>query len=172
MGVSMVFLMRLLTYVDTINKWIGKILYPGMLLMCILIFWEVLMRYVFNRPTLWVSEATQLLFAICSLLAGGHIHQDNSHISVDILSSQFSLKGKFIANLISFPFFLLFVGAMVYFGFDFGIESLMKFETSDSAWSPPIYPFKLMVPLGASLLFLQGIANFIRDIVNYAKKHD
>jgi TRAP-type mannitol/chloroaromatic compound transport system permease small subunit len=172
MGVSMVLLMRLLNYLDTINEWVGKVLYPGMLLMCILIFWEVLMRYVFNRPTLWVSEATQLLFAICSLLAGGHIHRENSHISVDILSSRFSLKGRFIANLISFPFFLLFVGALVYFGSDFGIESLMKLERSDSAWSPPIYPFKLMVPLGALLLFLQGIANFIRVIVNYAKRVD
>lgn len=156
--------MKIFRCVDSINDWVGKFLYPAMLLMSILILWEVLMRYVFNSPTLWVSEATQFLFVICSLLAGGHIERENSHINVDILLSHLSPKRRTLAKLIAFPFFLLFIGAMVYFGFHFGTESLLKFETSDSAWSPPIYPFKLMVPVGASLLFLQGIANFIREI--------
>lgn len=152
--------------IDSINERIGKLLYPSILLMAILILWEVLMRYIFNRPTLWVQEATQLLFAVCSLLAGAHIEKEKSHINVDILYSHFSPKIKTFSKIVTFPFFLLFTGAMAYFGFNFGFESLMKFERSDSAWSPPIYPIKILLPIGALLLLVQGSLNFIKEIYN------
>ena len=43
-------------------------------------------------------------------------------------------------------------------------ESLAGLEHSHSAWDPPIYPVKLMIPLGAMLLLIQGMAKLIRDI--------
>ena len=44
-------------------------------------------------------------------------------------------------------------------------ESLSICERSNSAWQPPIYPVKMMIPIGAFLLLLQGIAKLIRDIL-------
>ncbi|MBW1709799.1 MAG: ABC transporter substrate-binding protein, partial [Deltaproteobacteria bacterium] len=42
-------------------------------------------------------------------------------------------------------------------------DSLSRFEHSQSAWNPPLYPVKLMIPLGALLLMLQGLAKLILD---------
>ena len=50
------------------------------------------------------------------------------------------------------------------YGGSLALESLSNFEHSRSAWNPPLYPFKLCIPLAMILLMLQGIAKLIRDI--------
>jgi TRAP-type mannitol/chloroaromatic compound transport system permease small subunit len=40
----------------------------------------------------------------------------------------------------------------------------MALEVSQSDWAPPLWPFKLAIPLGALLLLLQGFANLISDV--------
>jgi TRAP-type mannitol/chloroaromatic compound transport system permease small subunit len=37
-------------------------------------------------------------------------------------------------------------------------------EHTNSTWAPPLYPLRIVIPVAASLLFLQGIARFIRDV--------
>ena len=54
---------------------------------------------------------------------------------------------------------------LLVYGGQLAWESLSTWEHSQSAWNPPVYPFKLMIPLGALLLLLQGTANLIRDIL-------
>jgi len=55
-----------------------------LLSMGVLIF-EVVMRYVFNRPTIWVHETTIFLCAICFLFGGLHSVTRNGHIRVVLL---------------------------------------------------------------------------------------
>jgi TRAP-type mannitol/chloroaromatic compound transport system permease small subunit len=150
--------------VDKTNEVVGKALYPVLILICVVVLIEIIARSIFVRPTLWSFETTQFLFAICTLLAGGHLHRENGHINVDIFYSKFSPKWKAITDILTFPFFLLFIGSMAYFGFQFGWESVLKRETTGSAWDPPVYPIKITVFLGAGLLLLQGLVKLIRDI--------
>ena len=63
----------------------------------------------------------------------------------------------------SFLFFL-FVGMMAYYGGSLAWESMSILEHSESAWNPPIYPVKLMIPLGCILLLLQGLTNLFKNI--------
>jgi len=128
------------------------------------------MRSVFNKPTIWSFETTQFLFAICTFLAAGHLLQERGHIGVDIFYSKFSRKGRLLIDILTFPFFLLFIGAMAYFGFEFACDSLMKFERTGSVWDPIVFPIKFAVPIGATLLMLQGICNLIEDVLNLREK--
>lgn len=52
--------------------------------MSILIF-EVVMRYAFNRPTIWVHETTIFLCAICFVFGGLHSVSRNGHIRITLL---------------------------------------------------------------------------------------
>ncbi len=54
---------------------------------------------------------------------------------------------------------------MLLYGGSLAWESLSIWEHSNSAWGPPLYPVKLMIPVGAFLLLLQGVAKLIRDIL-------
>jgi TRAP-type mannitol/chloroaromatic compound transport system permease small subunit len=152
--------------ISLLNEWIGKLLYPLMLVICIVVFIEIFMRSVFNNPTTWTFETTQFLFIICTFLAAGHLLRDRGHIGVDILYSKFSRKRQVLIDILTFPFFVLFIGSLVFFGFEFALDSLMKFERTGSVWDPVVFPIKFAVPIGGLLLMLQGIVNLIEDILN------
>lgn len=154
----------ILDLVDKINDWVGKVLSFGVLFMFLMVLIEVVRRYFFNSPTVWGNELTQLIFGVYVVLSGGYILRWGGHVNVDILYSRFSTKNKAITDIITFALFLLFCGMMLTYGGSLAWESLARFEHSQSAWNPPLYPVKLMIPLGAFLLLLQGIAKLLRDI--------
>lgn len=155
----------ILRAVDNINDWVGKVLSFGVLFMFALVLIEVIRRYFFNSPTVWGNELTQLTFGVYVVLCGGYILRWGGHVNVDILYGRFSARGKAIADIITFALFIMFCGMMLAYGGSLAWESLSRFEHSQSAWNPPLYPMKLMIPTGAFLLLLQGIAKLVRDIV-------
>lgn len=156
---------KIFRIVDYMSEYSGKVCYPLILAISFVVLFEIIIRIVF-KPTLWTFETTQFLFAICCFLPSGLLQKEKSHITVDIFYTRCSPKTKVVLSIITFPFFLLFVGCMVYFGCQFAYSSVLSLESTGSAWDPPIYPVKLMLPVGALLLFLQGIVNIVRDIEN------
>ena len=164
-GNEVVALNAILDLVDKINDWVGKILSFGVLFMFALVMIEVIRRYFFNSPTVWGNELTQLIFGVYVVLCGGYIFRWGGHVNVDIWYNRFSAKGKAIIDMATFSLFLMFCGMMLVYGGSLAWESLSRFEHSQSAWNPPLYPVKLMIPTGAFLLLLQGIAKLVRDIV-------
>ena len=154
----------ILVAVEKVNDFFSKILWVGVLLTFVIILYEVIMRYFFNRPNVWTNELSQYVFAAYAVLCGGYLMRGRRHVNVEILYNRFSPKGKIIANIVTFPVFLMFTGAMLLLGTSFAWESMSRFEHSQSAWNPPVFPVKMLLPIGAFLLFMQGIVNLIRDI--------
>lgn len=153
------------TTIDSINDWIGKILSLLALLIFVILLCEVVLRYFFNSPTIWVNESTQLLFGAYAVLSGGYVLRWDGHVNVDFLYGRFSSRGKAIADIATSFLLFVFVGSMLYYGCLMAFASLSRLEHSHTAWNPPLYPFKLMIPLGALLVLLQGIAKLLRDIL-------
>ncbi len=158
--------------IDWINEQVGKILSYFILLIFGLLMMEVIRRYLFNAPTVWANELTQMLFGAYVILCGGYILASGGHVNVDILYSRLSRRKQALLDIITAVLFFLFSLMMVVYGGSLAWESLSTFEHSQSAWNPPIYPVKLMIPLGAGLLLLQGVAKLIRDILILVKGED
>jgi TRAP-type mannitol/chloroaromatic compound transport system permease small subunit len=158
-------LLAVLGVVDTINDWIGRVLSFGVLLMFLLVLSEVIRRYFFNAPTVWGNELTQFMFGAYVILSGGHILRWGGHVNVDIIFGRFSPRTQATIDICTFVLFFLFCGMMVFYGGSLAWESISIWEHSNSAWSPPLYPVKIMIPIGAFLLLLQGFAKLIRDIL-------
>ena len=154
-----------LRFINWINNKVAKILSFFIIVIFGLLIMEVIRRYLLNAPTVWANELTQMFFGAYIVLAGGYILASEGHVNVDILYSRLSRKIQAILDIITSVLFFLFCIMMVYYGGSLAWESLSKFEHSQSAWNPPIYPVKLTIPLGAGLLLLQGIAKLIRDVL-------
>ncbi len=156
--------MKLIKLIELINEWTGKVVSFVVFFIFLIILTEVILRYVFNSPTVWANESSQMIFGAYIVLSGGYVLLSNQHVNVDLVYSHLSLKGKAIADIITCPLFILFSGMMLYYSGSMAWESLTNLEHSQSAWNPPVYPVKLMIPLGASLLLMQGITKLIRNI--------
>jgi len=154
-----------LVAIDATSEWSGKIIgfmiYAGM---AVLVY-EVAARYLFNAPTIWAHGVSQRIFAAYYILAGACVLRYKQHINMDVVYNRFSLRTRAIVDLITSVFFFAFVGVLLWQGADFAWTSLMNLEPCHTPFRAPVYPVKLMVPLGALLILLQGLAKFSRDLI-------
>jgi TRAP-type mannitol/chloroaromatic compound transport system permease small subunit len=168
----MPFLKRFIETIDAINEWVGRSLSYFLFAFFVLLFIEVILRYFFNSPTVWANELAQMLFGTYAILGGGYILLTGGHVNVDILYSRYSVKTRAAIDIFTSLLFFLFCGMLLIYGGSLAWESLARFEHSQSAWNPPLYPAKLMIPLAAALLILQGITKLIRDILILLGRED
>jgi TRAP-type mannitol/chloroaromatic compound transport system permease small subunit len=151
--------------ITALNERVGRFAAYFVLLIFALLFTEVLLRYFFRSPTVWTNEFGQLLFGAYAVLSGGYLLARGGHVNVDILYANFPRRTRASIDVFTSILFFAFVGILLWQGSIFALESVAKLETSQSAWNPSIWMFKLTIPIGAGLLLLQGTAKLIGDIL-------
>lgn len=157
--------------VSAVNERVGRFASYFVLAIFALLFAEVLLRYFFRSPTVWTNELGQLLFGAYAVLSGGYLLARGGHVNVDIVYGTFPRRTKAAVDILTSIFFFAFVGILLWQGSIFALESIAKMETSHSAWNPPVWMFKAMIPVGAGLLLLQGLVKLIADVL-VALGHD
>jgi len=136
----------------------------------VLIF-GVVMRYVFNLALSWEGDVAWLLFVWYSVLVGAYVLRIDSHVRVDVLYEKLGPKGKAIIDVSTFIIFLLFICVMVWFSAKKAWWSITIVERSSySTFHAPIFPARICLALGSILLLLQGVAEFIGNIMIIAGK--
>ena len=157
-------LKKIVRAIDTISHVSGRILAYSTVLAVAIITFEVVMRYVFNRPTNWGHESMTLIFGMQYILTGAYAHYVRAHVRVDVVYQALSPRNKARMDVVTSLLFFLYIGVMTYTGWFFYWESQKIWELSFTDWAPPLYPVKFTVFLGCLLLLLQGFANFVRDL--------
>jgi TRAP-type mannitol/chloroaromatic compound transport system permease small subunit len=151
--------------IDRINDRTGKAVSFLIPLLILFETYEVLSRYLFGRPTIWISELSAMLFGAFILIGGGFTLLHGAQANMDIVYGMLPKRAKAILDLITFLFFLAFIGVLLWKGGQMAWQSVVTLKHDSTEWAPPIYYFKLTLPLGALLLLLQGISKFLKDLV-------
>jgi TRAP-type mannitol/chloroaromatic compound transport system permease small subunit len=128
-------------------------------------YYEVIARFAFNSPTNWVHESMFLMYGMQYMLAGAYAYREDQHVRVDVIYTKFSPRGKAIADIVTSVFFFIFIGVMFWTSWRFAADAIGNDEHSFTEWGVQYWPIKLMMPIGAGLLFLQGVSKLIKDIV-------
>jgi TRAP-type mannitol/chloroaromatic compound transport system permease small subunit len=158
------FIKLALRAVDRLSEGIGllvSVLMPAMVLVLAI---EVVARYVFNSPTIWAYDTAIFMFGYTGLLGGAYALKRKEHINVDLFYTRFSPRGRAVLDVITGLLFFFFMGLVFVYGWTAAIEALKGGEATATLWGPPIGHFKLMIPIGAALLILQGLANWTRSL--------
>lgn len=150
--------------VTRLNDFVGRMVAYLIIPIFAFLILEVFLRYLFNAPTVWTNELTQMLFGAYAVLSGGYILAHRGHVNVDIFHARFGPRMRAVIDIIGSLIFFFFVLAILFFGYQMAQESVSTWETSYSAWNPPIWPVKVAIPVGAALLLLQGIVKLLEDI--------
>lgn len=148
--------------IERISEKAGKAASYLVFFMMVVTAIEVVARYVFNRPTVWVWPVNRQLFGLFILVAGIYAMATGGHIRIEILHDRFPSRLRLIAKVIALIAFISFMGVLVWQGAWMGWNSLMTRELMAGAFRIPLYPFKLLIPIGAFLFLLQGILAFFR----------
>ena len=110
------------------------------------------------------------MFGMQYMISGAYAYREDQHVRVDVIYSKFSPRGKAIADIVTSVFFFIFVGTMFVTGIRFAGDAINAGESSFTEWGIQYWPVKLMIPIGAGLLLLQGIAKLLKDILFVARR--
>ena len=157
-------MVRIIEYIDGINRRVGELIkWMAVGIVCLGVF-EVIMRYVFNRPTQWGYEMLLMSGAAMYALSWGYIQQQRSHVRIDIVFNHLSPKAQRHVEIIgTLVCFLPLMGFLNYMAFARMWRSWAIGEKSiETTWYPPLGPLRTAVFLGILLFTLQGIAQLIR----------
>lgn len=163
-------LKKLVRILDSISEWSGRICGWLVLVICGLSIYEVITRRFLGKPTIWTNEMIGYIFCATVLLLMGYTLLYRAHANVDLLYERMSPKTQAIVDIITYIVLvglfvvIFFINAVRYAG-----TSWAMMERSPSAFNAYVFPAKTMLPLGAFLLLLQVVSNFIKRVVFLVK---
>jgi len=150
--------------INNINTWTGRLTAYLAIPLILVVFYEVMMRYLFNAPTTWGFEATTFIYGIHFVLGFAYTHQHDGHVSIDIFESRLAERPRTILRIIvNLVLFVPTIGLLAIWSVLYAATSWKNWELASSSWAPPVYPFKTFMAIGFVLLFLQGLAKLIHD---------
>lgn len=155
--------------IRVIDAFTGACIYVVMLLLVPLVLAnvvEVLMRYVWQEPTVWAADTTVMTYGSLFMLGAAYTLREGAHVRTDIFWDRFSDRTKGLIDAISYLFLFLPVMAVLFiisiddflYAYSIGERSTL------SLWQPILWPFRGVVPLAAALLFIQGISELLKSL--------
>jgi TRAP-type C4-dicarboxylate transport system permease small subunit len=138
-----------------------------------IIFYEVVVRYVFLAPTLWVNEMSLWVGGGIYLTAGLYALQQRSHIRIFILYDMAPRWLRRVFDSLSVICVCIFAFAVVWGGFGEAKAKFLRWETFGTAFDPPIpATIKPLILITLVLLALQSVSNLIFDWNREPVSHD
>jgi len=150
--------------IDRIAMFIGRVTMLLIAIVVCVMMYEVILRYVFERPTLWANEMSLWLAGFVFILAGFYAMQQRSHIRIYLLYDMFPRAVQRICDTVSTVLIVGFAFFLVYGGYGEAKAKMLRWETFGTAFDPPIpATLKPLVLIVVTLVAIQSVLNLIAD---------
>ena len=158
-----------MNYYNKLVKYSGYLASALFIAIGFIVSYEVIMRYLFNSPTIWVNEVSRFLQIWATYLALTYSFHKKDFIRITVIYDRLNDNGKKILDFISFIFILIFSSFVVYFGWLIAYDSLKVGRTSSTILDVPSFLTELAIPLCFAFLVLRVILEIITYVRNFIK---
>ena len=155
---------------DKIIKYSGYLASGLFISIGFIISYEVISRYVFNAPTIWVNEISRFLQIWATYLALTYSFHKKDFIRITVFYDKIGDRGKKILDFISTIFIIFFSVFVVYYGWLIAYDSLEVGRTSSTILDLPSFLTELAIPLCFGFLLIRVLVEFIKFILDFFKK--
>lgn len=158
-------LLKISRAIDWLNAQVGKYAIWLILASTAISAINALVRKALNTSSNAFLEVQWYLFAWSFLIAAGYTLLHREHVRIDVLNSRFSKKTQVWIDIIGFGLFLtpLCIVILVLCTPE-AINKFQSGETSANAGGLPLWPAWFALPVGITLLMLQGWSELIKRI--------
>lgn len=158
---------RYIGFADNLSAWFGKAFGWLIILMTFGMSYEVLVRYMFNRPTPWALDISFIMYGTLFMMGGAYTLSRGGHVRGDFLYRLWSDRTQAKMDLTLYIlFFFPGILALVFTGWKYASRSWGYAEVSvNSPAGIPIYQFKTVIVAAGILLLIQGLAQVFRCII-------
>ena len=141
----------------------GTILIFIMVSVCL----DVILRYFFNRPLIWVTQVTECLLLYITFLGSAWLLREEGHVKVDMLINHLGPKTVALLGIISSTIGIAVSVVLTVFG-----SSLSWYYFRTGLYTPtilqiPIFAIIVIIPVGSLMLLLQFIRRTFKFIAGF-----
>ncbi len=166
--------------VDRLNYGVGRFAMYLLFVLMAILMWSSISKTFFN-PSLWTLEMAQFVMVAYYVLGGPYAWQMESHVRMDLFYAKQTPRRQawwdgFTVIAVAFYLAVMIWGAAASFSYSLGITwgdpglfglswpEIGRLERSPTAWRPYLWPIKLVMLVGFTLMLLQATASFIRSL--------
>ena len=162
----------IIRFAEKVNELAGKNVAWLTTVLVLLVCFDVIRRSLINDTEAWIMELEWHLFALIFLLGAGYALKHDRHVRVDLFYSNFSKRDQAWVNLLGTLLFLIpWCIVIIVMSWQYAGEAWAIREGSpDPGGLPARYLIKLAIPVGMSLLLLQGLAELSKALLVLLQK--
>lgn len=158
-------LLALSRKIDALNERIGKATSWLILAAVLVSTGNAVVRYTLDTSSNAWLEIQWYLFSFVFLFCAGYTLLHNQHVRIDIVTSNFSKRVQTWVEILGTVFFLMPMAiAIMWLSWPVFLDAYRSSEVSSNAGGLPVWPGRLMLPLGFVLLILQGFSELVKRI--------
>ena len=150
---------------EALNEWVGRLVSWLSLLMVLVTFAIVVLRYAFDLGWIAMQESVTYMHAVLFMSGAAYTLRHQGHVRVDIFYRKYSERTRAWVDLFGGLFLLMPVCIFIFYeSWEYVLSSWQIHEASPEAGGiPGVYLLKSMILVLAVLLLLQGIASVLRS---------
>ena len=158
------FIVTYVRVIDYLSTKFGRLAMYLIFVMIGTLLLDAVTRNVINMPLSWCVEMAQFTMTAYYILGGPYSMQLDSHVRMDLLYSRFSARNR--ARLDSFTaIFLVIYLVVLLIGAISSTRYAIEYDQRKfSMWNPSMIPIKLIMVFGITLMLLQAISTFFKDL--------
>lgn len=163
----------LVTPIDRIVTVLSRLTMFLTIIVVLITFYEVVMRYLFQSPTLWVNELTLWLGSVIFLVAGAYTMQRRAHIRITAVYDIVPRSVRLVFDIVAVVVVVAYAAMMIRAGFGVAFDTLVRWERFGTFWNPPIpATVKPLVLVVTFLVAVQAVNNLLVDWFDVGRGRD
>jgi len=149
--------------VDKLNYGVGRMAMYLLFVLMGILMWSTISK-ASGAPSLWTLEMAQFVMVAYFVLGGPYAMQMGSHVRMDLFYAKQSPVRQAWWDAITVLALIFYLGVMLWGAIDSTLYSLQYNERSPTAWRPYLWPIKVILCIGFTLMLLQALAALVRDL--------
>jgi len=137
-----------------LNTWCATVAGVILLFVTLSIFTDVILRYFFGRPSIWITEVSSYLLLYIIFLGTAYALQQGSHIRVTFMQGRLSRRGRRIVDLMTSIFSAFFTAVLLWQSCIMTWSAYTEKWTSPTMLNAPYAAIHVSMVIGSFLLLL------------------
>jgi TRAP-type mannitol/chloroaromatic compound transport system permease small subunit len=156
-------------YVDMINRTVGALVRWCALIMVLVQFTLVVLRYVYGVSYIYLNESVLYLHGALFMLGAGYTLLVDGHVRVDIFYAKLTERGRAAVDIMGHLCFLLpSMSFLLVYSWPSVRRSWSILEGPISVGGiPASFLLKSLIPAFCILIMVQALSNLVRDVARF-----
>ncbi|SMB85122.1 TRAP-type mannitol/chloroaromatic compound transport system, small permease component [Desulfonispora thiosulfatigenes DSM 11270] len=151
--------------IDLMAEYLGRIGWVLVIYCMSLGLFDVIMRYAFNKPSLWIGTTIQYAMVLLACVSGAYALNNDAFVKLDVFYASFSPKVKAICDIATYALTFLYLYVLITKGIDAAQASFFTKQVTTNAVPIPLYHLKAVIPFGAFAVLLVATKKLVQDIL-------